>query len=118
MKLASDWDVSGPRRDAEAIVRELRSLWKDWSDELSPRRTGIISKMLSHGRAGFIRTNEKESFYFAIKDWKDRKTHPIEGVQVTFVTRPGFDPKRQQSTTVACEVRTAPCLEAVKRVTD
>jgi cold shock CspA family protein len=106
MKLASDWDVSGPRRDSEDLLSELRPLWKEWSEELNPRQIGVIQQILSHGGAGFIcPTNGEKDLYFNTKDWRERKSTPAVGAQVSFVTRPSFDPKHNRQTTVACDIR-------------
>jgi len=105
MRLASSWDVSGPRRDPHAIVGELQPLWRQWRDDLTPKRTGTIVKILAHGHAGFIRANDGEQFYFETRDWKQGGAQPVEGAHVSFTTRPSFDRKRQRPTVVACEVR-------------
>ena len=106
-KLATSWEVSRILGDPNPILSELRLLWKRWNDDLAPRRTGTIVRMFPHGHAGFIRSDDSGQFYFDIRDWEDRRSKPSEGARVTFNTRPGFDRKRQRSTTVACEVRTA-----------
>ena len=104
-KLASSWDVSGRGRDPDTILRALGPLWERWMEELTPRLTGIITKMLPNGHAGFIRGDDGGDFYFDTREWKERRSKPAEGVHVTFATRRGFDRKRQRSTTVACEVK-------------
>jgi tetratricopeptide (TPR) repeat protein len=106
-KLASSWDVRGQERDPDTILRVLRPLWERWTEELTPRLTGIITKMLANGYAGFIRGDDGTDFYFDGRDWKERRPEPAQGIRVTFATRRGFDRKRQRSTTVACEVRAA-----------
>jgi tetratricopeptide (TPR) repeat protein len=106
-KLATSWEVNGIPGDPNPILSELQPLWKRWNDDLAPRRAGTIVRMFPHGRAGFIRSDDKGQFYFDTRDWEDRRSKPVEGTRVTFTTRPGFDRKRQRSTTVACEVRAA-----------
>ena len=109
MKLASEWDVSGPRRDVDDLVDEMQPLWRLWTEELTPRKTGVIQRILPHGAAGFIRSNDgDQDFYFDTRNWKGRTSKPSVGTHVTFVTRPSFDRKRQRQTTVACEVRPIP----------
>jgi tetratricopeptide (TPR) repeat protein/cold shock CspA family protein len=109
MKLASDWDVSGPRRDPEDLLRELRPLWKRWSEELNPRQTGVIQQVFSHGGAGFIRpTNGGEDLYFNTRDWREHRSKPAAGTHVSFVTKPSFNHKQNRQTIVACEIRPMP----------
>ncbi len=102
--LATSWGVVGIPDDPNSILNELRPLWKRWNNDLVPRRSGVIVKLFPHGRAGFIRSDDNGQFYFDARDWKDYKSKPAEGSHVTFATRPGFDRRRQRSTTVACEV--------------
>ena len=103
--LAKDWDVVSGQDDPEALLKELRRLWNAWKDGLTPRRAGMILQMLPHGRAGFIRGDDNARFYFRARDWKDNRSSPAPGNRVTFTTRPGFDPKRNQSTIEACDIR-------------
>jgi tetratricopeptide (TPR) repeat protein len=112
--LASNWDVNGPRRDLNGIVLELQQVWRGWSEELTPTQFGIVVKLLPHGRSGFIRSNAGDQFYFDTREWRQHGTRPAEGSQVKFRTRPGFDPKRNRPTTIACEIRPTP-LDATSR---
>jgi hypothetical protein len=105
--LAKTWDVGAAPETPDSLLSELRQVWKKWSNDLTPRRSGKVLKMFPHGRAGFIRASGNEQFYFDVRDWRDRKARPIEGAAVTFATRPSFDRKYQRPTTVACDVRVA-----------
>ena len=107
--LAKIWGVGQVEDEMNGLLRELQKVWKRWTDDLFPRRTGTVVKMFPHGGAGFIRAEQNEQFYFdARRDWKERAAKPSEGAQVTFTTRQSFDRKRQRATIVACEVRIAP----------
>jgi hypothetical protein len=106
--LASSWDVNGPRRDLKVILSELQQVWRGWSEELTPTLCGIVVKLLPHGRSGFIRSNAGDQFYFEIREWRQHGSRPAEGLPVKFRTRPGFDPKRNRPTTIACEIRPTP----------
>jgi tetratricopeptide (TPR) repeat protein len=103
--LARSWDVARTGDSPECLVTKLQPLWKAWSDDLTPRRAGSVWRMLPNGRGGFIRADDSSQFFFHARDWKDRKSSPVQGAKVTFATRPGFDPKRQQATIDACEIR-------------
>jgi tetratricopeptide (TPR) repeat protein/cold shock CspA family protein len=109
MKLASAWDVSGPRRDPDDVLRELRPLWKQWGEDLNPRQTGVIQQVFSHGGAGFIRpANSGNDLYFHAREWREHGSKPKVGTHVSFVTRPSFDRKQNRQTTAACDIRPAP----------
>ncbi len=104
--LGAQWSVDQAHRDPTTILKELRSLWQRWNEELTPRRVGTVVRMFPHGRAGFIRSDDRQEFFFDARDCKSPRFQPAEGTRVTFITRPGFDRKRQRSTIVACDVRT------------
>jgi tetratricopeptide (TPR) repeat protein len=112
--LASKWEVNGKQENAATLLQRLRLLWDRWSEEISPRMSGVITRILPNGHAGFIRGNNNVDFYFDSREWKERKLKPAAGNRVTFGTKPGFDRKRQRQTTVACDVRAA--SEQVSRV--
>jgi len=104
-RAAREWEVDQANLDPKAILAELRPQWEKLRQQLAPRRNGAIVRILPHGKAGFIRAEGGEQFYFNSRDWREKRSKPVEGTAVTFSTRPGFDPKRQLATTVACEVR-------------
>jgi tetratricopeptide (TPR) repeat protein len=108
MTLSSNWDVNAPRRDLNVILSELQQVWRGWSEDLTPTQFGTIVKLLPHGRSGFIRSNAGDQLFFETREWKQHGTRPVEGSLVKFRTRPGFDPKRNRTTTMACEIRPTP----------
>lgn len=106
-ELSSKWGLQEGAQKVTTILQQLRTLWDNWTEELAPRLSGTITKILPNGRAGFVRGDDHVDFYFDTRDWQERRSKPAEGIRVTFATKAGFDRKRQRSTTVACELRSA-----------
>ena len=106
-RVASAWNVADSVDDVRCLHNRLRRLWARWSEDLTPRQIGRITKVLPHGRSGFIHATSGEDFYFDMREWRDR-SKAREGAEVTFATRASFDRKHQRSSTIACEVRAAP----------
>jgi tetratricopeptide (TPR) repeat protein len=106
-RLASKFELNGAATDSAALLQTLRPLWDKWTEEISPKISGVVTRILPSGHAGFIRGDNNTDFYFDIRDWRDRKSKLAAGTRVMFRTKPGFDRKRQRSTTVACDVRSA-----------
>lgn len=103
--LAETMGVGEPHEDVDALHKRLRRAWSEMNEQLSPRLTGIVSRLFPHGRAGFIRGADGQSYYFDARDWRDRKVQPIDGQSVTFKTKAGFDRKKNIPTTNAADIR-------------
>lgn len=103
--LASEWEIREWPQTPDTLLDQLRLLWRNWTETLTPRLTGVVTRILPGGHAGFIKGNDNTDFYFETREWKERKSKLAVGIPVTFATKPGFDRKRQRSTTMACEVR-------------
>ena len=105
--LASKFGINGAAMDSAALLQSLRSLWTRWTEDVSPNMSGVVTRILPSGHGGFIRGDNRTDFYFDTRDLKDRKSKLASGARVMFRTKPGYDRKRQRSTTVACDIRIA-----------
>jgi tetratricopeptide (TPR) repeat protein len=103
--LAADWNVSSAPTDVRSLTASLQESWKHWADELTPKQSGTIVKLLPNGHAGFIRSAKGEQFYFEARDCRRNGVKPSEGAPVLFATRAGFDRKKQRATVVAYDIR-------------
>ncbi|MDQ6768879.1 MAG: hypothetical protein M3Z54_02705 [Gemmatimonadota bacterium] len=89
----------------ESLLPSLTSRWTTWNENLNPRKSGTVEKLLPHGRAGFIRAQDGQRHYFDIREWKVPGRRLKERLTVTFSTASSFDKKRQCSTVVARDIR-------------
>lgn len=103
--MAAEWNPLPEVHDANSLLRELKTTWREWSRSTETRRSGIVQTLLPHGRAGFIIAGDHERFFFDTRDWKDKRSKPTQGSRVSFTTKPSFDRKRQKPSVVACDIR-------------
>lgn len=81
----------------------LEKFWRDNRFKGERQLNGKIEKMLPNNRAGFIKAENGESYYFSVQNLKFR--NPGTGMEVTFYLEDGFDRKKNRSTKNAVEIR-------------
>ena len=59
-------------------------------------RSGYISKILPHGKSGFIRTDDGESYFFNKFQFKGDEDDFKEGVNVLFYLEEGYDKSKDE----------------------
>ena len=77
----------------------LPLLQKEWAllvAETTPRLVGTISKLLPHGKAGFVKAADGKSYYFQVSSFKGKRTDLVENAAVSFVLEEGFDKVKQR----------------------
>jgi len=77
------------------IHRELRSYWQSLKVADMPQGQGEIKNMLSHGKAGFIRGDDGEDYYFKISSFRGPPHLLEEGQQVSFYIEKNPDPSKR-----------------------
>jgi tetratricopeptide (TPR) repeat protein len=92
-------------KDARSQERELKKDWEVLMFADKELSNGIIHSLLPNGKAGFIRTTEKKSYYFDLRNFVGRKELAIPEKEVTFFLEDGFDTKKNQPTKIAVNVR-------------
>ena len=92
-------------KDARIQERELKKDWEVLMFADKQLSIGTIHSLLPNGKAGFIRTIEKRSYYFDLRNFVGRKDLAIPEKEVTFFLEDGFDTKKNQSTKIAVNVR-------------
>lgn len=91
--------------DIGELEDEIKKYWSERKFEGQQLQFGIISKILDHGKAGFIKSiYGNESFYFNVYEFKDDKSLLDEGLQVSFYKQKGFDRSKNQETTNAVNI--------------
>lgn len=105
MTLVTEWHVPLEGANAAELLKQLKSLWREWDLPTTSRLTGVVQTVMPHGRAGFIMAADHERFFFDTRDWKDKRGKPTTGAKVSFATKPSFDRKRQRASVVACDIR-------------
>lgn len=85
--------------------RELKQLWEKLKFSDQTQLTGTIKSILPNGKAGFIETENKKSYYFQLRSFKAKPALAKVGQKVTFFLEEGFDTKKNQKTENAVNVR-------------
>ena len=67
---------------------------------------GIISKILPHGKAGFIQAEDGNSYYFRSFEFKGDKDELHEMTSVSFYLEEGFDKAKNEVKMNAVNINT------------
>lgn len=93
-------------RNLEGFVTvELRQDWIERLFSLAAVQHGVLHDLLPHGRAGFIERSDGRRFYFAVHSFYGKPGDLKKGMQLDFITGPGYDPRKQREVETAFHVR-------------
>lgn len=85
--------------------KDLKLLWENLKFRNQTQLTGTIKTILPNGKAGFIETEGKKSYYFQLRSFKAKSEFAKEGQKVIFFLEEGFDTKKNQKTENAVNVK-------------
>jgi hypothetical protein len=83
------------------------NLQKEWDNLKNADRIifyGKIKTILPHGKAGFVLSDNNESFYFSVSNFKTDKRNLSEGLKVSFYLEDSFDKKKNQKSKIAVDI--------------
>ena len=86
------------------IEKELKERWVEIKFKNQQRSYGTISNILGHGKAGFIKADDGESYYFSIYEIQGDKSKVKEGDYVSFFLEESFDKKKNKKTLNAVNI--------------
>lgn len=85
--------------------RTLKQLWEKLKFSNQTQLKGVIKSILPNGKAGFVETENKKSYYFQLRSFKAKPELAKVGQKVTFFLEEGFDTKKNQKTENAVNVK-------------
>ena len=88
------------------IEKELKGFWNDLKYKNQEVQYGIISKILPHGKAGFIQAEDGNSYYFKKYEFKGPKDEFHEMTSVSFYLEEGFDKAKNEVKMNAVNINT------------
>ena len=88
------------------IERNLKKFWNDLKYSNEEIQYGIISKILPHGKAGFIQCEDGNSYYFRKSEFKGNYDDFHEMTSVSFYITEGFDRSKNQVKKNAVNINT------------
>ncbi|WP_458453097.1 tetratricopeptide repeat protein [Methanobrevibacter sp.] len=85
------------------LEREIKEYWLEYKFKDQELQYGTITKIFEHGKAGFITSDNDESLYFNVSDYKGDGIH--EGGHVSFYTEKSFDKSKNRESIRAVNIR-------------
>ena len=78
------------------IEKELKGYWKELKFKHQQPNYGIISRIFPHGKTGFVKRDDGESFFFNGFEFKGDPNKYRENVKVRFYLEEGYDRKKDE----------------------
>ncbi len=78
------------------IEKELKGYWKELKFKHQQPNYGIISRIFPHGKTGFVKRDDGESFFFNGFEFKGDPNKYRENVKVSFYLEEGYDRKKDE----------------------
>ena len=91
--------------DKNALESEIKQYWTMYKFKDQELKNGTVTRIFEHGRSGFITSDDDESVYFNVSEYKgdDLKV----GDYVSFYTEKSFDKSKNRESTRAVNIRSA-----------
>jgi tetratricopeptide (TPR) repeat protein len=86
-------------------VREIKQIWQKLRFADRPIYSGNVCTVLPSGKAGFIKADNRQTYYFQFKDFKGRREFLSVGLPVTFFVEKGYDKKKDKEAEIAVNVK-------------
>ncbi len=78
------------------VLKELRPVWNAWLEQGRDWLTGTVDRLLRENRAGFIRAENGQSYYFSARDIRGRRDALASGARVRFALEERLNRKKNQ----------------------
>ena len=88
------------------IEKELKKFWNELKFKDQQPQYGIISKILPHGKAGFIQAEDGNSYYFKKFEFKGDFSEFNEMTSVSFYLEEGYDKAKDEVKMNAVNIHT------------
>ena len=88
------------------IEKKLKPFWNDLKYKGQQPQYGIISKILPHGKAGFIQAEDGNSYYFNKFQFKGSDDEFHEMTSVSFYLEEGYDRAKDEVKMNAVNINT------------
>ena len=91
--------------DKNALESEIRQYWSEYKFKDQELQKGTVTRIFEHGRSGFITSDDNESVYFNVSEYKGDELKV--GDYVSFYTEKRFDKSKNRESTRAVNIRGA-----------
>lgn len=90
--------------DSNALLKLAGKVWSE-NQPVAERFTGVIKNLLPNGKAGFIKGDDGNDYYFQVRDIRDRKMLPIRDMKVSFSKSESFDRMKNKPSVIAIDIK-------------
>lgn len=87
------------------LEKELKKIWENIKFANQKEFFGTIKSMLPNSKSGFIETDDKQTYFFHIKNFKAKPEWAKVGQPVNFFLEEGFDKKKNKKTMNAVNIK-------------
>jgi len=106
-KLEENGIATDEVKNPKELEKNLKEYWEELKFSNQEKITGIISKVLPHGKAGFINSDDGNSYYFNTHEFKSPKNQLNEGQNVSFFLEDSFDKKKNKKAKQAVNIHSS-----------
>lgn len=96
--------VSEDNLDIRDLEYDIKEFWIKYKFKEQELQYGAITKILPHGKSGFILADDGESLYFRTYEFKDDRNLLVEGQRVSFFTEKSFDRSKNRESINAVNI--------------
>lgn len=121
IRKSQDWDIDNELQilinkfqvdtnqvlNTKNLEKDLKQLWEKLKFSGQEIQVGTIKSILPNGKAGFIETENRKSYYFKITKSLSSQRWCKEGQKVSFFLEKGFDTSKNRETENAVNLRQA-----------
>lgn len=90
---------------ADEDIKALKTVWHTLKYGSSEQYSGVIKSILPNGKAGFIETDTRKSYWFSMRHFRGKTADAQPGLRVTFYLEEGFDTKKNKKTMNAVNIK-------------
>ena len=100
------YDIDANQRfDYKKLYNKLRTEWEKIKFKDRPKVRGVIKKKLPNNKAGFVRADDGNEYYFSARELEGKIDNYKDGDKVSFYIEEGFDKKKGKSSPVATKIK-------------
>lgn len=96
-------EIDEDKLDKKKLNREIKEYWSEYKFKDQELQYGTITKIFEHGKSGFITSNDNQSVYFNVYEFKGENLNV--GQYVSFYTEKSFDKSKNRESVKAINIR-------------
>ena len=96
-------EIDEDNLDKNELNREIRAYWSQYRFRDKELKYGTVTKIFEHGKSGFITSDDNESVYFNVYEYKGDDLNL--GQYVSFYTEKSFDRSKNRESVRAVSIR-------------